>query len=57
MIKFRLIKRTEFIKRLEKTAYNVTIITGIGKIMRGLKTLNKEFSFGTNLSSVPQFVL
>ena len=32
------------------------LLTGIGKIIRGLETLNKELSFGTNPSSVAQFV-
>ena len=32
------------------------LLAGIGKIIRGLKTLNKELSFGTNPSSVAQFV-
>ena len=31
-------------------------MTGIGKIISGLKTLDKELSFGTNPSSVAQFV-
>ena len=33
------------------------LLTGIEKIIRGLKTLNKEVSFATNPSSVAQFVL
>ena len=31
-------------------------MTGIVKIISGLKTLDKELSFGTNPSSVAQFV-
>ena len=40
----------------KKLLITCQLMIGIGKIIRGLKSLDKEVSFGTNPSSVAQFV-